>query len=406
MSTAAIPSIQEVEPKPSLEAPVLIHLPLERYTDRYTHYLMDWEILAFTESGRFSTVYTILPPDRSSQQATTTVQAGAVLDRTRRSMFALDQVANAIELMEQLHNSGQRRFVIYCSDFFTPGIEAIAYWASAKRTISISMNAFCWAQTFDRFDFTATIPQLQYWMRKWEDTAVRLYHNIFVASTELADRIETVYQNEMMTAAVHTVGLPYNWLAISQAYPEINPQNPMENRVIDCIYTSRFDQEKTPEIFISLVESLPDLAFAVCSGKSEELALAGLDPELKARFYRCRERNLMTVFGASKKSYLSMLSDSKVQFNCARQDWVSYTLLDALTFGCTPLYPNVRSFPEALDHYTDCLYPPNDVTAAAARLQWILSQRMWLDQKVRHRILDRHGKALSKITKEMADGSN
>ncbi len=48
----------------------------------------------------------------------------------------------------------------------------------------------------------------------------------------------------------------------------------------------------------------------------------------------------------TKQNYYQILDESKVQFNCADQDWVSFTLLEAVTFGCHPVYPDFRSFPE------------------------------------------------------------
>jgi hypothetical protein len=50
----------------------------------------------------------------------------------------------------------------------------------------------------------------------------------------------------------------------------------------------------------------------------------------------------------SKEGYYDILRDARVQFNCASQDYVSWTLLEATLAGTDIAYPDVRSFPECV----------------------------------------------------------
>lgn len=59
----------------------------------------------------------------------------------------------------------------------------------------------------------------------------------------------------------------------------------------------------------------------------------------------------------SKSQYYHWLARAKIQLSTSLQDWVSFCLLEAVTFNCYPLYPNFRSFPEAFGPLADQLYP-------------------------------------------------
>ena len=93
-----------------------------------------------------------------------------------------------------------------------------------------------------------------------------------------------------------------------------------------------------------------------------------------------------------------MLTRSKVQINVGWQDWVSYTLLEALTFGCLPLYPNHRSFPETFFHESAFLYRPGDAYDVAKKLDWLVEQSEIGDTtRIGQRILEVHDGALERI---------
>jgi glycosyltransferase involved in cell wall biosynthesis len=351
----------------------LTHLPLERYRQRYSENLADWELSAF--SKKFD-VTTVTPGDPTLVMD---IHTGSVLDSTARPVWAMKQV------LELLHSPGVDLGKLYLSDFYHPGLDALAY--SGRR---FEASAFCWAQTFDIFDFTRSMVN---WMRPWELTALNVYKKTFVASTGLADLIFASIPG-LDANRLSVVGLPFNSEAVKGLWDikEVPPEP------IDCVYTSRWDKEKQPLLFLELVDRNPNLKFAVCTGWHD---VRGTDTAALQRlaYMRTHAKNLTVYTGLTKGRYYAILSRSRVQLNTALQDWVSFTLLEALTFGCQPLYPNFRSFPEALDYETDFMYRPSDVADANKKLRYILDNNLSFPK--RQVILDHHDRALDRIAEEI-----
>ena len=50
--------------------------------------------------------------------------------------------------------------------------------------------------------------------------------------------------------------------------------------------------------------------------------------------------------------------------NTSLQDWTSIVLLEASAAGCHPLYPNIRSFPQALKNDMNFMYKAFDIDSA------------------------------------------
>jgi hypothetical protein len=352
----------------------LLHLPLERYRQRYTEMLDGWESQVFSKD--FSPYVPLIPTD-SNTPVVLDIVSGSVLDSVARPSWALRQ-------MQLLINSSGAKTLgdVYFSDFYTSGLDALAY---CKR--DFKAHAFCWAQSFDRFDFTAAPGTIQ-WMRPWEYMALDIYSSVFVASPLLAEFI--IAASPAAEEKVHVVGLPFNSAEVAALLDtSFNSQH------FDCVYTSRWDKEKNPGLFLALVESRPDLKFAICTGWPE---VRGTDTQAIAQLNRLRQSNSnLTVFTKLTKSeYYSVLSNSRVQFNCAKQDWISFTLLEALTFGCVPLYPNTRSFPEALQYQQEYLYEPNNLRQASAKLTSLV--RSSEPCTVGRSVLDYHDQTLQRIS--------
>jgi hypothetical protein len=72
---------------------------------------------------------------------------------------------------------------------------------------------------------------------------------------------------------------------------------------------------------------------------------------------RDRVPNLTIHDNLSKEQYYGILSRSAVQLSTSLQDWISFCLLEAVTYGCIPVYPNFRSFPDAFGKFNQLLYP-------------------------------------------------
>ena len=61
-------------------------------------------------------------------------------------------------------------------------------------------------------------------------------------------------------------------------------------------------------------------------------------------------------------------------FNCANQDWVSWTLLEGVTFGCHPLYPIWKDFPYELNYDRNYLYTKRDLEDCVAKLRKLMTK--------------------------------
>ena len=69
----------------------------------------------------------------------------------------------------------------------------------------------------------------------------------------------------------------------------------------------------------------------------------------------------------TKEEYYLEVLKSKVQFNSALQDYVSWTLIESTMLDCDVCYPNFRSFPEILP--ADRMYRAFDVDSAVEVLE-------------------------------------
>lgn len=345
-------------------------LPLESYPNRYTADLREWESAAFSEAFQ---VVKMVPNIPVKQQ----IVSGSVLDRVGRASYGLGQIQ---ELIGTPHSD---LGTIYCSDFYTPGLDALAY--SGKKFKAFS---FCWAQSFDGYDFTAK-PELIRWMRPWELMALGggLYSGVFVANTMLADLIYTALP--MLPTPIHVVGLPYNSRAVYAKYIQTPPL-----KAYDLAFAGRWDHEKQPEMFLDVVEQ-GQFNAVVCCGLPE---LRGTSSAAIERAKRMAEAGDLTILtNLPRRDYFNVLAASRCLFNCARQDWVSYTLLDALTVGTVPVYPNFRSFPETFGPFMEYLYPMNDVATAVTRVQSFLTRSPASFNALRSRVLTTHDGTLARI---------
>jgi hypothetical protein len=152
--------------------------------------------------------------------------------------------------------------------------------------------------------------------------------------------------------------------------------------------------EKNPGLFLDLAITFPNKKFAICTGW-EELRGTAKDDIERAKRMAAAGKNLSIFTGCTKGRYYAMLSMSKVQFNSGLQDWVSFTLLEALAYGCAPLYPNHRSFPETLLYHEPSLYKPFSVESAAEK--FISLVEIGFPDITRNLILDHHSQALTRI---------
>lgn len=353
--------------------PVLNYLPLESYRARYTELLSSesgWAETAFAQKFNLNSI--------RGNQPTTLIQNGKVLDSINRPIWALQQV---IDLLSS-SVGGQ----VYFDDFFHPGLEALPYSGREFRSY-----AFCWAQSFDQFDFTRPMVS---WMRPYEFMAFAIFRKVFVASPLLQDLILTASPG-LTEEQIVVTGLPFSSADVASRF-----DTGFQPEQIDVVYSSRFDTEKRPSFFLDMVELLPQLKFAICTGHDE---LRGSDYTAVARANHLINKGKLTLFsGLTKPEYYSVLKSAKVQFNCGKQDWVSFTLLEALTHGCCPVYPAWRDFPYVFSQMPGRLYSPESRTDAASLLLDSVANGMTKNEKQASRnLLDYHDGTLGRIADQI-----
>jgi hypothetical protein len=133
------------------------------------------------------------------------------------------------------------------------------------------------------------------------------------------------------------------------------------------------DTEKNFSFFVALVEQMPNLKFAICTGHDQ---LRGTDTKglamLNHFMSNNRLPNLTIHTGLTKAQYYEVLRKSTMQFNCADQDWVSFTLLEALACGCLPIYPLFRSFAEVFSSCPMLTYQHKKLMSAMEVIQGVI----------------------------------
>lgn len=328
----------------------LTYIPLEPYKARYTEQLSvadGWAERAFKQ--KFQKV-TAVRPRLKQNESTATIKAGKVLDTRQRPIWALEQMKIL------MHQPGTTFGKVYFDDIFTPGIEALPYSRATFKAY-----AFCWAQTFDIYDFTHGDAS---WMRPYELMAWSIMRRVYVACPMLKELITAAAP--AMGEITEAVGLPFDSQAVAMQR-DATYNSPR----YDLVYSSRMDREKNPMLFLELVEKT-GLKAAICTGHA---ALRGDDHKALEFAESLRSRNKLDVHvNLTKGQYYDVLANTHVQFNSAVQDWVSFTLLEALTYGCVPLYPNFRAFPETLNYEEDNLYTPFSLSAAEHKLKRLLDR--------------------------------
>jgi glycosyltransferase involved in cell wall biosynthesis len=337
----------------------IIYLPLEPVKERYTIQLSaartGWLERNWLETG-------IEYVRIEGTALRDTIRTGQVLDATNRGYWATSQIQKLLAFIDEGRLRGTD--VIYFDDFWHPGMSAIKY-ACTQLNHPVKMYAFLWAQSVDQFDFTH---KMKDWMRPFEIGISTILDGIFVTSTALK---KLCVDNGVGTEEkVHVTGLPYNSREVRDRFAkELLPPKRIRKQVV---YSSRWDSEKRPELFLEIIERTlqydPEFRFVVTTSAEK---LRSNDPNLLAQLeakIRKYPHHIELRENQTKEAYYRTLQESEVQINTADQDWVSWTLLEATTAGCKPLYPEFLSFPEALEFDGTYMYEKGNADSAARKL--------------------------------------
>jgi len=333
----------------------LIYLPLEPYVERYT-YLMSkvggWAEDHFKNLGvKFCRV--------EGGLTSGSIKTGSVVDAYARSLWAMDQTRKVVRMIESGEITNDD--VIYTEDFWHPGIESLFYIRDVAG-LKFKIGCFMHAQSIDDSDFTA---RMRPWIGDIERGMSKGYDFVFVTSPILKRlAVEAGWDDSRL----FLTGLPFNQKALVREYgSQIN-----EGKERFVLFSSRFDLEKNPSFFMDLVERCPDINFKLVKPRAR---LSNCDEIEKRAFSLAQTRaNFEIVDTSSKEKYYNLLSRAEVQFNCAIQDWVSWTLLEAITFKCKPLYPKWKDFPFELKDQQESLYDNQNLDDAELKLRALMSR--------------------------------
>ena len=366
--------------------PMLYYLPLEAYEERYTMQLSSpdgWFEMALKKHGvRFVRV--------EGQQIRNTIKQGVVLDACGRCYWATTQMQALIRLIDEGEvHSGD---TIYLEDFWHPGFSSLPYIRHLTG-IEYKIYSYAWAQSVDEYDFTH---EMRTWMRSFEVGEARSLERVFVASTMLKDLLidaGITPKNE-----VEVVGLPFSSEEVKRRVQEPLCEKKLPKTVI---FSSRWDVEKRPEFFLHVVDEVlmrdPKFHFIVATSKERQRSNDGKLMNLLNNYLKKYPNNLVLFEGLSKEEYYTLLATSEFQLNTSNQDWVSYTLLEAATFNCIPVYPDFRSFPEVFVNNKQFTYDHQKPHSAADRLISLQGSAQDVSWIVRHhdasvdRIIERMG---------------
>ncbi len=342
---------------------MLYYVPLEPYIERYTYLMSAVDGWAESNFKKYNVPFVRI----EGEPLGNTIKTGVVLDACGRSYYAMSQIMKLVELINL--DAITDDDIIYVEDFWHPGIESLFYIRQLKG-MKFKIGTFIHAQSVDDTDFAWNMRE---WMRPIEQGYGKQYDFIFTCSHILKQLC--VVAGIAREDNIFHVGLPYNSSRLKEQLQEMGLKfgstiMPKERFVL---FASRFDDEKDPMFFLDVVENCPDIKFKLVNPRqdrpitSNNEVLTRLDTIVNAP-----NSNLEIVDTYDKVKYYELLSKAKVVFNCANQDWVSWTLLEAITFKCNPLYPIWKDFVYELNGNEHYLYEKRNLNECIYKLNLLL----------------------------------
>lgn len=381
---------------------MLWYVPLEGYKERYT---MQWSApkTGWLERNwiKAGVEYTRVDPMEGSRLPPSPIKVGSVVDAVGRSQYCFMQITKLLDLA----NEGKIKDndVIFLDDFWTPGLEALPY-AFHLLGIRPRVYAFLHAQSVDEFDFTHPMRE---WMRPIETGFANFLDGIFVCCPTLEDLV--CLGGISNRNKVHVTGHPFSSEEVMERMPSLYRMNLTgyqsqdsaithamkfsSERKNQVVWSSRWDEEKNPDFFLKVAEDVIrntycDARFIVCTSAPKLRSNNRTLLKALAVYTEQFPDRIILKEGLSKEEYYATLCESKIQFNCANQDFVAITLLEASVAGCYPIYPYFRSFPETFlwNKGVRYMYPHLDLKAASAMICDVCSQKdLWTAEKIKER---------------------
>jgi glycosyltransferase involved in cell wall biosynthesis len=375
---------------------MLWYFPIEAYEERYTSYLSTpdgfWETFLKKNNVKYRALRgeECYCDDDERSVGRIRVGKGQVLDTYKRCAWAMDQVKEFLLALD----SGQVKDgdVLFIEDFWHPGFEALPY-ARDMYGVKFKIYAWCHADSWDKTDFTY-YKGMEPWKRYFELGIARCLEGMFVADAGLKE----LASDAGVSCPIYAVGTCWDTEWIRVKYGHVG-DFPRDNIVV---FASRWDEDKDPEFYCNLVESVMrdrrDVKFYVTTGfeklVSNKDSLLGIAIGMLRRY----PENFDILTNVTKANYFTFLKNAKVHFNCAHHDWVSYALLESVAMGCMPLFPDYRSFPLALQFDQEHLYVKRDLDSAKEKLYALLEYPL---QKPMSHILRRFDNSISYVANVM-----
>jgi glycosyltransferase involved in cell wall biosynthesis len=365
------------------------YVPLEPYRERYTMQLSApktgwWERNLIKAGVRY---HRITSYDVTGGDDARTLKKGVVLEPVRRCNYAMMQTTEILRLADRGFITDKD--VIYFDDFWHPGFESLPY-TFHQLGIKPKMYAFCHAQSVDEYDFTYP---MRGWMRDFENGIGKVLDGVFVSCPSMKEKLEE--GTWIPPEKIHACGHVWSTEEVMERMPDhyrryitTGATNYTGLRKNQVVFSSRWDTEKNPRFFMQVATmvraTMPDAKFIVCTSAPK---IRSNDPNLLLELNMARKLGVVEVReNLSKEEYYATLCESKVQFNCSSQDWVSYVLLEASAAGCYPIYPYYRSFPETLLDQENFFYNHLDIGQASRRVLEVLQRDdLWTPEYIQGR---------------------
>ena len=355
---------------------------LEPYESRYTLQLTGWSRRAFARRG----VDFVEVPGTTIDNSKS-IQVGQVLDAHGRSYFAMSQMMNLVQMMRNGEIKGYD--AIFFEDMFQPGMESLPYiMDQIPQEERPAVWIRCLAQSIDPDDFVH-VWGMSKWMSLYEEMCNEFVTGVLASNEEMISHMKVA---NWKAPLYNISGLAFD---AEEVQSRIETKKVFTERQKRVVFAARFDQEKQPDFFMDLVESLYDYEsnymatnsiddhnlqqpsyvrtkFAILQGGP----LRSNNPKYVDRARLLEEQGKLEIHeNLSKNEYYELLNDSRVLFNCALQDWTSNTVSEADALGCNVLFPAYRSFPEIFNHDYNRLYIPWSLEDARKKLVHLINGR-------------------------------
>lgn len=289
-------------------------------------------------------------PEEMVDTLTSTVENGTVLDAVGTNYYKAKQLAMFMDL---IHNGKvERGDIVFLFDFQYPGLEAIKY-TSELMDLDLKLYAVCHASSYVKGDFTEDMASwLIYFERGWW----KILDGIFVGTKYHKNAIlERRYSSdrESVEDKIHVTGNAFHSESVrDKANSFVNPKD----REFDIVFSNRWDEEKDPDMFVTLLEllSMRGKKYKVAVTTSRKSLESGSAKTAYERLLLLSAKNIhdITIFeGISKADYYGIVANSKVFITTSPEEMFGYCLVEALALGCHPIARNCASHPEIITQF-------------------------------------------------------